>query len=192
VTAKHKRRPPRKRPEAKSPNAPPDGQSWIWFTQEMYGSHAFQDLVRHRAARIVVDRIAYEHTRHGGKENGRLKVTYDDFVAWGMSRSSVGDAITIAQALGWIKLVTRGRASFEDTRFPSEYALTWQSIGADLPTNDWARIRDVETARGKVAAALERRQTERLANTQCNIPRRLRSPPQTQFIMASKKWKAGA
>jgi hypothetical protein len=157
----------------------------------MYGSPAFLELVKHRAARIVVDRIAYEHTRHGGKENGRLKVTFDDFVAWGMSRSSVGDAIVVAEALGWIKRVTRGRASFEDGRYPGEYAITWQCIGADLPTNDWKRIHDQETARGKVAAALSLRAAERKANSQRNVARRLRTRPPVQVIIAQKQ-KAGA
>jgi hypothetical protein len=191
MSIQHRRRPPRKRPEAKNPNAPPDGASWIWWTKEMYESAAFQELVKHSRARIVVDRVAYEHLRHGAKENGRLKVTFDNFVAWGMSRSRVGDAIAIAEALGWIKLVERGRASFEDARSPNQFAVTWQAIGTALPTNDWKRIWSEETASARVAGAIKMREAERAANTQRNISRRLRNRPVTQFIMASQKQKAG-
>jgi hypothetical protein len=192
VSAQHRRRAPRKRPEAKAPNAPPDGQAWIWWTKEMYESPAFQELTKHKGARTVVDRIAYEHLSQGGKGNGRLKVTFDNFVAWGMSRAKVGDNVAIAQALGFIKLVKRGLASFEDLRFPSEYAVTWQTIGSELPTNDWRYVFNEDIAKAKVDAAMKMRHAERLANTQRNIPRRLRQRPPTEFVIGAKKRKAGA
>jgi hypothetical protein len=190
MSTQHRRRPPRKRPAAKNPNAPPDGQSWIWWTKEMYESVAFQELVKHRAARIVVDRVAYEHLRQGGKENGRLKITFDNFVAWGMSRSSVGNAVAIAQALGFIRLVKRGRASFEDLRYPGEYAVTWQVIGSDLQTNTWRWIWSEDAAKAKIAAAMQARDTEKAANAERYKPRRLRKRPKMQFIVAEKQ-KAG-
>jgi hypothetical protein len=190
MSPQHRRRPSRKRPAAKKPNAPPDGQNWIWWTKEMYESVAFQELVRHRVARIVVDRVAYEHLRHSGRENGRLKITFNNFIAWGMSRSSVGDAVAIAQALGFIRLVKRGRASFGDLRYPSEYAVTWQTIGSDIPTNPWRRIWSKEVAKAKIAAAMRERDTEKANNAERHKPRRLRKRPQTQFTVA-KKQKAG-
>jgi hypothetical protein len=187
VSAQHRRRPPRKRPQAKTPNAPPDGQSWIWWTKEMYESPAFQELVKHKGALVVVNRIAYEHLCQGGKENGRLKVTFDNFVFWGIGRTRIGDNVAIAEALGFVKLVKRGLASFEDLRYPSEHAITWQGIGAEPPTNDWKRVWSPEAAKAKVDAALKLRKAERAANAQRNIPRRLRKRPPTQVIMASEK-----
>jgi hypothetical protein len=128
VSTLHRRRPPRKRPQAKNPNGPPDGASWIWWTQEMYESFAGRELFKHDAALSLVHRIALEHLRHAGKENGRLKITYDDFQEWGISRARIGDAIAIAEALGFIKRVKRGRASWEDQRKSGEFALRWISL----------------------------------------------------------------
>jgi hypothetical protein len=185
VSTQHRRRPPRKRPQAKNPNGPPDGASWIWWTQEMYESFAGRELFKHDAALSLVHPIALEHLRHAGKENGRLKITYDDFQEWGISRARIGDAIAIAEVLGFSKRVKRGRASWEDQRESGEFALTWQSIDSELPTNDWKRIFSPEAAQAKVAHAMKVRQAEKAANSERNKARHLRKRPETQFIAAS-------
>jgi hypothetical protein len=185
VSTQHRRRQPRKRPAAKNPNAPPDGTNWIWWTKEMYETPAGRELVKHDAAFALVHRVAFEHLRHAAKENGRLKITFNDFEEWGISRARIGDAIAIADALGFIKRVKRGRASWEDRRESGEFAITWQSIGSDLPTNDWRRIFSPEAAQAKVAHALKLRLAERTANSERNKPRHLRKRPKTQYIAAS-------
>src|SRR5262249_55380992 len=178
-------RPPRKRPAAKNPNGPPDGASWIWWTKEMYESFACRELMQHDAAFSLVHRVVLEYLRHGGEENGRLKGTFNDLEEWGISRARIGDAIAIADALGFIKRVKRGRASWEDRRESGEFAITWQSIGSDLPTNDWRRIFSPEAAQAKVANAIRFRLAERAANSERNKPRHLRKRPKTQCIAAS-------
>jgi hypothetical protein len=40
------------------------------------------------AARLVLDRIEIEHAHHGGNDNGRLPVTFDQFVEYGVHRHS--------------------------------------------------------------------------------------------------------
>jgi hypothetical protein len=157
----------------------------MWWTLEMYDSFAGRELFKHDAAVSLVHRIIVEHLRHGGKENGRLKITYDDFQEWGISRARIGDAIAIAEALGFIKRVKRGRAAWEDQREPGEFALTWQCIGSELPTNDWKRIFSREVAQAKVANALKVRQAEKAANSERNKARHLRKRQETQFIVAS-------
>ena len=37
------------------------------------------------SGRRILDRIGIEHFRHGGVENGRLPVTFDDSTIWGSS-----------------------------------------------------------------------------------------------------------
>jgi hypothetical protein len=59
-------------------NAPPANQPWGWFSFELLESAAMRSLSVN--GRRVLDRIRLEHMAHAGLENGRLKVTWDDFV----------------------------------------------------------------------------------------------------------------
>jgi len=68
---------------------------------------------------------------HGGKENGRLIVTYDDFQVYGIRRQSLRTAIALAVKLGFVDVTARGRRSAGLNRWPSMYGLTW------LPRHDW-------------------------------------------------------
>ncbi len=110
-------------------NGPPKGKPWFWLTREMIESEAWSQLSL--AARRVIDRIISEHMGQGGKENGRLIVTYDDFHAYGIRRQSLSDAIELAIKLGFVDLTVRGRRSAGANRTPSMYGLTW------LPRHDW-------------------------------------------------------
>jgi hypothetical protein len=68
-----------------------EGQ-YIAHRLAMIESPAYRVLSFH--ARRCLDRIEIEHLRHGGKENGRLPVTYDQFIEYGvMSRRFIGPAL---------------------------------------------------------------------------------------------------
>src|SRR5262245_57742640 len=56
----------------------------------------------------LLDRLEIEHIAHAGKENGHLKVTYDQFVEHGISRRFVKHAIEEGEALGLLKVTERG------------------------------------------------------------------------------------
>src|SRR5436853_407723 len=75
------------------------------------------------AARRVVERIILEHMAHAGTENGNLIVTYADFSGYGIRDKTITTAIAVAEALGWIEITVHGKASFEDQRYASRYAL---------------------------------------------------------------------
>jgi hypothetical protein len=62
-----------------------------------------------RAARMVLDRIEIEHMHHGGRENGNLPVTYNDFVVYGIHRHGISPAIRESQALGFIEITAWAR-----------------------------------------------------------------------------------
>lgn len=99
------------------------------------------------SAHRVIDRIAIEHMHHGGAENGRLTVTFDDFEAYGIHRHSIAAAIREAEALGFIEITRRGRAGNAEFRQSNQFRLTfhasdshrgdgsheWQKIGDDAP-----------------------------------------------------------
>lgn len=98
------------------------------------------------SARMVVERIALEHLGHGGANNGRLVVTYDNFVKHGIRRASIALAIEQARALGWIQVVERGR-SYGEAHTPSLYALTWlPTLDGKAASNRWKAISTDERA----------------------------------------------
>lgn len=90
------------------------------------------------AARLALDRLAIEHMAHGGKENGNLIVTYDDFAAFGVRRASVAEAIRLLEKLGLIVVTERGRGGNAEFRRPARYRVTFLSSGRASPTNEWA------------------------------------------------------
>jgi hypothetical protein len=144
-------------------NRPPEGTSWCWLTADMLTSPAWRNLTGN--AMKVVMRIALEHLRHGSLENGKLPVTYQDFVRWGVRKNSIREALLVAIHLGWIDRTSVGDVPWDgsDLRRPSTYGLTWlpQHTGASA-SNRWTRIKtdlDAKTAisRAKTQLAQLRR-----------------------------------
>jgi hypothetical protein len=78
-----------------------------------------------RAAHMVLARIEIEHMHHGGKENGHLPATYEDFVRYGIHRHAIAPAIRELQMLGFIEIIARGRAGNREFRSPNRYRLTY-------------------------------------------------------------------
>jgi hypothetical protein len=83
------------------------------------------------AAHRVLFRICIEHAHHGGKENGRLPITYDNFVDYGVHRHSIRPAIRELEALGFIKCKV-GRAGNAGYRTASLYELTFRPAAMAL------------------------------------------------------------
>jgi hypothetical protein len=81
-------------------------QSFAWRLIEMIESPAYRilSLYGHRA----LSRIEMELAHHGGRDNGRLPVTFQNFREYGIRRDNIGPAIREIEALGFIKVVERG------------------------------------------------------------------------------------
>ena len=110
----------------------------------------------------VVYRIMLEHMAHAGTKNGDLIVTYRDFKSYGVRDKSITDGIAMAESLGWIDVVERGRASFEDERFPSRYGLTWlPRADGTLASNRWRKLRSRAEAKAVLRVTEQRRAVER-------------------------------
>jgi hypothetical protein len=88
-------------------------------------------------ARRILDRLRCEHMNHGGGENGRLKCTYTDFIAFGASRELIPAALRELERLGWIRYQRGGR--WGGVKAPSVYTLTWWPVDGVPATNDWKR-----------------------------------------------------
>ena len=114
---------------------------------EMLESPAYRALSA--SAHKVISRIEIELGHHGGNDNGRLPVTTNDFVEYGMHRTSVAPAIREAEALGFIHVTERGRGGNADYGTPNLFFLTFaqsRNSGKHPPTHDWRRFKTLHEA----------------------------------------------
>lgn len=101
------------------------------------------------AAHRVLSRIEIEFLHHGGKDNGKLPVTYEQFVEYGMDRASIAPAIRETEALGFIEVTERGCAGNADARRPNLFRLTYRNAEGVLSdgSKEWRRIKTMEEAK---------------------------------------------
>jgi hypothetical protein len=113
-------------------------------TIEMMEAPAFQvfSLTGHR----ILARIEIEHAHHGGNDNGKLPVTFDQFVEYGIHRHTVAPALREVCALGFVEITEHGRAGNAEWRRPNLFRLTYRHVGNAEPTNEWKRIKTKEDA----------------------------------------------
>jgi hypothetical protein len=134
------------------------------------------------SARRIIDRVEIELAHHGGTDNGKLPITYQDFIRYGIDGHAVAAGIREAEALGLLAVV-HGRAGNAEFRTPNRYRLTYRNTDHDNPTHNWRRIISVEEA--KAIAVEARNETSKKAKfqwgkTQCfdgEIPHRKNNSP---------------
>jgi hypothetical protein len=119
-------------------------EQFIAHTVRMLESPAFQ--IMSLSARRVLARIEIEHAHHGGNDNGKLPVTFDDFVEYGVHRHAIGPAIRESEALGFVEVTERGYAGNAEFRAPNKFRLTYLHAGNAKPTNEWERIQTIDDA----------------------------------------------
>jgi hypothetical protein len=122
---------------------------WAAHRIDMLRSPAWRALSL--SARRILDRLEIEHASHGGAENGRLPVTYEQFHQYGIHRHAIAPAIREAIALGFIEVTQRGRAGNAEFRKPNYFRLTYFHT-KDPPTDEWMRITE-EAAEAMARAA---------------------------------------
>ena len=118
---------------------------------EMLESSPFQALSL--SARRVLDRLEIELGHHGGQDNGKLPVTFDDFVRYGINRQQIAPAIRECEALGFLEVTERGRAGNAEFRTPNLFRLTYVYAAGTPPTHDWRKIETIEGAQWLASAA---------------------------------------
>jgi hypothetical protein len=104
-------------------------------------------------ARRILDRIEIEHGRHGGVENGKLPVTYDDFAEFGIRRKAISSGLFELVALGFIEITEKGRMAAAEFHVPSKYRLTYIFTRKPdgHPTDEWSKF----TSDGEALAAVK-------------------------------------
>ena len=130
-------------------------------TRAMLESPAYRVMTL--AAHRIIARIEIELCRHGGNDNGRLPVTYEDFIEYGIHHGSIAPGIREAEALGFIRVTERGSGGNREYRRPNLYLLTFsfdRSTRDAAPPNDWEKIKTIEEAE-KIARAARNAKDER-------------------------------
>src|SRR5262245_56883033 len=135
-------------------------EQFIARTVPMLQSPAFRalSLSGHR----VLARVELEHASHGGADNGKLPVTYNDFVEYGVDRHAVAPAIRECVALGFLEITEQGRAGNAEFRSPNKFRLTYIYAGPK-PTDEWKQIETDEQA--KMLAVAARRSSKKKQKT---------------------------
>lgn len=126
---------------------------------EMMESPAYRvlSLTAHR----VLDRICIELAQHGGNDNGKLPVTYEHFVEYGIHRHAIAPAIRELEALGFLVVTQHGRPSAGEFRLPNLFLIPWINCrSTPNPSHEWRRIPDIETADALARAARKRKSSD--------------------------------
>lgn len=132
---------------------------FVMHTREMFMSPAWRVLSL--SARRLLDRIEIEMMSHGGPRwNGRLPVTYGDFIKHGVRRNSIAPALREVVALGFVEITDQGRGGNAAYRKASKFRLTHHPFKEDPdgevlyePTNEWRRFKTIEEAEAVAAKA---------------------------------------
>jgi hypothetical protein len=111
-------------------------------------------------ARQVLDAIEIELMRHGGKDNGKLTVTYVDFAKYCASQNSrtLVQAVRQGEALGFI-IIVRGIGGIGAARQANQYRLTYMpGMNGGPPGDEWKKVQSEEDALARLAGVKKRRQ----------------------------------
>jgi hypothetical protein len=127
---------------------------WVPHRLELLLSPAWQ--LAPRPLKRVLERLEIEHMRHGGLNNGHLYVSFDQFVAYRLSRKIVKPTLTLGTALGLLEVIQDEEAFRGDIRPSNRYRLTYvPAKNAASPTDEWKAVSEA-----KVEAALDRFRSE--------------------------------
>jgi hypothetical protein len=130
------------------------GGQFAWRLIEMLESPAYQTLSQ--SGHRVLARLEIEIAHHGGKDNGRLPVTFENFQNYYIDRHAIAPAIRECEALGFVEITEHGRAGNAEFRSPNKFRLTYRETAQAGPTNDWRRVKTIEDARNLAYEARRR------------------------------------
>ena len=160
-------------------------------TIEMLRSPAFRILSL--TGRRILDRIEIELASHGGKDNGKLPVTYQNLKDFGIcNRTDIARGKRELCALGFVEC-TRGYAGNGEFRRPTLFRLTYLPAYGKGPTHEWRQIETVEEAERiakKVRRTIESRRRKNKTPVTENVTRSSRKTrlyPVTENVTMPRK-----
>lgn len=123
----------------------PKGETFVMLSRELLASEAWQS--RSINCRRLVNYLMIEHLSHGGYENGHLTATFDDLVAFGITRRLIHRTFDEIERLGLAEVERGGRRGFCEN-YLNKFRLTflkdkvvneWGHTYTRSPTNEWKR-----------------------------------------------------
>ncbi len=92
-------------------------------------------------ARRALDRLIAEHLTHGGRENGRLRVSYRQLAEWThANEGNISSALAELVDLGLVVIMKGERVAGSMTRPANVYRLTFvPDHEGSAPTDEWRR-----------------------------------------------------
>jgi hypothetical protein len=140
---------------------------WAARSIEMLESPAYRtlSLSAHRA----LARIEIELAHHGGNDNGKLPVTFDDFVQYGVRRHSIGSSLDELETLGFIKITQHGKMSKgAEYRRPNLFLLATRPEleGVGPKRCGWRQFQTLEEAERALERVRARRQNLKAASAE--------------------------
>lgn len=145
-----------------------------------------------RAAHQVLARIEIESANHGGKENGRLPVTYDDFEKYGIHRHAICAAIHELVAFGMVAITEPGRAGNAEFRKPTLFRLTYRHAkdeGGD-GTHEWRKLADITPKESRQIARRARKTAEQAEKKPARAARKTAEQAKEKAARRAGKGKA--
>src|SRR2546428_9472367 len=130
------------------------GGQFAWRLIEMLESPAYQVLSK--SGHRILARLEIELAHHGGKDTGRLPVTFEDFQNYGIDRHAIAPAIRECEGLGFVEITEHGRAGNAEFRSPNKFRLTYRHTENAQSTDDWRRVKTVKDARNLAYEARRR------------------------------------
>jgi hypothetical protein len=120
-------------------------ENWASHVRSMIESPAWSVLSL--SARRLLDRLEIELLSHGARDNGRLPLTFDDLVEFGIHRASIAPAQREVEALGFAVITRRGHGGKSGSRQPNLWRITYlNGIGSE-PTHEWRKLGTYDEAR---------------------------------------------
>jgi hypothetical protein len=111
---------------------------------------------------MVISRLEIELKNHGGADNGKLPVTFKQFVEYGVPRRRIAPAIRETAALGFQEVTRKGRAGNAEFRASNWFRLTFRHMDRASPTDEWKRIDTMEQAKAIAEMARKAGKSARL------------------------------
>lgn len=100
-----------------------------------------------KTLRKILERIEIEHMCHGGAENGQLRVSYNQFVEFGISKRTIQPSLLLGVRLGLVKVGSLETDPSRNIRPDNIYSLTYVPLkGRKNPTDEWKSVTEAHAA----------------------------------------------
>jgi hypothetical protein len=123
----------------------------------------------------VLLRIEIELRQHAGRGNGKLIVTKQQFVEFGIHQDAIAPALRELDALGLIIITKRGRGGNAEHRQPNRFLLNYMCGAVDAHaqiTNAWTRFKTLEEAQETASIARKAKDQTKVAYGRRNARRK--------------------